>query len=248
MRPIFIFPFLFPFLTALFISGFLSLWRFRLAVLAGVVLAVWRKYIQKPDRLSYRGKLDAVADDAIALLLLAGIIVTGFLLEGFRLHVNINVDGYTWGGCPSWDAFAKTLAGGSYDTVKILHKWTWWIHAFLAVGFIAYIPFSKLRHIVLAPANQYMRSLKPTGYLEPIADFENAESFGVGQLEDFTWKQIFNADACLRCGRCQDGCPAYLSGKPLSPKKLHQDIKEYWLKRVPVGDGGEECRQGGGGK
>ena len=229
-------PFLVPFFNGTFYLWFSFLMEvFGLAVLAGVILAVWRKYIQKPDRLSYRGKLDAVADDAIVLLLLAGIIVTGFLLEGFRLHVNINVDGYTWGG---WSfvgyAFAKTLAGVSYDTVKILHKWTWWIHAFIAFGFIAYIPFSKLRHIVLAPANQYMRSLKPTGYLEPIADFENAESFGVGQLEDFTWKQIFNADACLRCGRCQDGCPAYLSGKPLSPKKLHQDIKEYWLKRVPV--------------
>jgi len=56
-----------------------------------------------------------------------------------------------------------------------------------------------------------------------------------GQLEDFTWKQIFNSDTCLRCGRCQDVCPAYLSGQtPSLRKKLHQDIKEYWLERVPV--------------
>ena len=229
-------PFLVPFFNGSFYLWFSFIMEvFGLAVLVGVVLAVWRKYVQKPDRLGYRGKLDATADDAIILILIAGIIVTGFLLEGFRLHVNINVDGYTWGG---WSfvgyAFAKTLSGINYDTVRILHKLTWWLHAFLAFGFIAYLPFSKLIHIALAPANQYMRSLKPTGYLEPIADFENAESFGVGQLEDFTWKQIFNSDACLKCGRCQDGCPAYLSGKPLSPKKLHQDIKEYWLERAPV--------------
>ncbi len=229
-----------PFLVPFFNGGF-YLWFsfvmevFGLAVLAGVVLAVWRRYIRKPERLEYRGKSDNTPDNAIGLLLIAGIIVTGFLLEAFRLYVNVNVDGYSWG---SWSfvgyALSKPLTGVSYDTVKILHKWTWWIHAFEAFGFIAYIPYSRLIHILLAPANQYMRSLKPTGYLEPISDFETAESFGVGKLEDFTWKQIFNADACLKCGRCQDVCPAYLSGKPLSPKKLHQDIKEYWLERAPV--------------
>ncbi len=229
-------PFLVPFFNGTFYLWFsFTMEVFGLTVLAGITMAVWRRYIQKPERLEYRGESDTIADDAIILTLIAGIIITGFLLEAFRLHVNINVDGYTWGG---WSfvgyALAKTLTGVSYNTVEILHQWTWWIHAFMAFGFIAYLPFSKLIHIVLAPANQYMRSLKPAGYLEPIADFENAESFGVGQLEDFTWKQIFNSDTCLRCGRCQDVCPAYLSGKPLSPKKLHQDIKEYWLERVPV--------------
>jgi len=229
-------PFLVPFFPGMFYLWFSFILEvFGLAVLAGVTLAVWRRYIQKPERLEYRGESDTIADDTIILTLIAGIIITGFLLEALRLHVNVNQDGYTWG---AWSfvgyALSKTLTGISYNTTEIIHMWTWWIHAFIAFGFIAYIPYSKLIHMVLAPANQYMKSLKPTGYLEPIADFENAESFGVGQLEDFTWKQIFNSDTCLRCGRCQDVCPAYLSGKPLSPKKLHQDIKEYWLERVPV--------------
>ena len=79
-----------------------------------------------------------------------------------------------------------------------------------------------------------MASLKPAGYIEPIRDFETAESFGVGKLEEFTRKQIFDSDACTRCGRCQDGCPAYLSGKPLSPKKVIQDLKTYWLAQAPA--------------
>jgi Fe-S oxidoreductase len=79
-----------------------------------------------------------------------------------------------------------------------------------------------------------MASLKPAGHIEPIRDFETAESFGVGKLEEFTRKQIFDSDACTRCGRCQDGCPAYLSGKPLSPKKLIQDLKTYWLAQAPA--------------
>ena len=60
------------------------------------------------------------------------------------------------------------------------------------------------------------------------------ESFGVSKLEEFTWKQIFDSDACTKCGRCQDGCPAYLSGKHLSPKKLVQDIKTHWLEKAPL--------------
>ncbi|MCK7509386.1 MAG: (Fe-S)-binding protein [Desulfobacterales bacterium] len=102
-----------------------------------------------------------------------------------------------------------------------------------ALGFIAYIPYSRLLHIITTPANHFLQSLKPTGYIEPIRDFENAEAFGVGKLEEFTWKQIFDSDACTRCGRCQDGCPAYLTGKPLSPKKMVQDIKTYWLEKAP---------------
>jgi len=208
---------------------------FGLAVLLGVVIALYRRYIEKPDRLAYRDVPDNTADDAIVLVLIGSIIVTGFIIEALRLHVNINVDGFTWG---QWSfvgyALSKTLTGVSFDTARILHKVMWWVHTFIVLGFIAYIPWSRLLHIITSPANQYMISLKPTGYLEPIGDFETAESFGVGQLEDFTWKQIFDSEACTRCGRCQDGCPAYLSGKPLSPKKVIQDLKTYWLERAPV--------------
>jgi Fe-S oxidoreductase/nitrate reductase gamma subunit len=206
---------------------------FGLAVLIGVLMAAGRRYITKPDLLAYKGEPDNTPDDAVTLILIGGIIITGFVVEGLRLHVNINVDGFTWG---KWSfagfVISKALAGLNHDTTYLVHKVVWWIHAFLALGFIAYIPYSRLFHMLTTPANQYMRSLKPAGTLEPIRDFETAESFGAGQLEDFTWKQIFDSDACTRCGRCQDGCPAYLSGKPLSPKKLVQDIKTYWIDRA----------------
>ena len=230
----------FPFLVPFFHGGFylwfsLTMEIFGLAVLVGIIIALYRRYIQKQDRLTTDGKPDTIADDAIVLVLIGGIIITGFLIEALRLYVNVNVDGFTWG---KWSfvgyALSQTLTGVSYDTARILHKWMWWIHAFIAMGFIAYIPYSRLLHMFTAPANQYMISLKPKGYLEPIRDFETAESFGVGQLEDFTWKQIFDSDACTKCGRCQEGCPAYLSGKPLSPKKVIQDLKVYWEERVPV--------------
>lgn len=202
---------------------------FGLCIFAGVILALYRRYVTKPDFLGYKGEMDNRPDDLGVLLLIGAIIITGFVIEALRIHVTM----------PPWEVWsfggwwlAKAFAGMDAETAKTLHKLSWWVHSFLVFGFIAYIPYSRLLHIITSPANQFMASLKPTGTLEPIMDFENAESFGVGKLEDLTWKQIFDSDACTRCGRCQEGCPAYISGKPLSPKKVIQDLKVHWLERA----------------
>ena len=202
---------------------------FGLAVLLGIAMALFRRYVTKPEGLGYKGKPDNTPDDVIVLLLIGAIIITGFFIEALRIHVTR----------PSWEIWSFggwTLAGAfcglNPETAKLLHKITWWTHTFLSLGFIAYIPYSRLLHIITTPANLFFSSLKPVGYLEPIRDFETAESFGVGKLEELSWKQIFDTDACTRCGRCQDGCPAYLSGKPLSPKKFIQDLKTYWLSKA----------------
>jgi Fe-S oxidoreductase/nitrate reductase gamma subunit len=223
-----------PFLVGKFYLVFSFLMDlFGLAVLIGVFMAIDRRYLSKPDRLGYKGAPDNTADDAIVLVLLAAIIVTGFIIEALRISV-------TWQQTP-WEVWsfvgwslATAFAGMQEESARSMHKYTWWIHTFLSLGFIAYIPYSRLMHIITTPANHFMQNMKPVGHVEPIRDFENAESFGVGTLDEFTWKQVFDADACTRCGRCQDGCPAYLTGKPLSPKKLVQDLKTYWLEKAPA--------------
>ncbi len=205
---------------------------FGLAAIVGILMAMFRRYVQKPDRLGFKGEIDNRPDDAIVLILILVIMVTGFVIEGLRIAAFGFPDFEKW----SFAGYATGLLfqGLSLPTLKMAHAITWWFHAICAVGLIAYIPYSRLLHIVTAPANQLMKSLKPTGYLEPIRDFENAESFGVGKLDEFTWKQIFDSDACTRCGRCQDGCPAYLTGKHLSPKEVIQRIKDHWLERAPL--------------
>jgi len=95
----------------------------------------------------------------------------------------------------------------------------------------------------------FFRNLGPRGALAPI-DIEAAETFGASKIEDFTWKHLMDLDACTRCGRCQDSCPAYLSGKPLSPKKVIQDLRSYLLERAPIllkGKGGAEVDNPGEG-
>ena len=204
---------------------------FGAAVLIGVLLAIYRRYVQRPDRLGYQGKPDNTPDDAIALLLILGIIVTGFIIEALRIRVTYppgrsgpSAAGF-WprpspASIPERRRSSTSCSGGPTRS---------WRSASSPI-----FPYSRLMHIITTPANHFMVSLQPAGAIEPIRDFETAESFGVGKLEEFTNKQIFDADACTRCGRCQDGCPAYLSGKPLSPKKLIQDLKSYWLEQAPA--------------
>ncbi len=204
---------------------------FGLCILAGILMALYRRYIAKPDFLGYKGKQDNTPDDAVVLILIGLIILTGFVIEALRIHVTR----------PSWEVWsfggwwlAAAFGGLDAEQAKLLHQGSWWVHALLTFVFIAYIPYSRLLHMLTTPANHFLSTLKPTGYLEPIRDFETAESFGAGKLEDLTWKQLFDVDACTRCGRCQDGCPAYISGKPLSPKKVILDLKDYWVKKASL--------------
>ena len=218
---------------------------FGLFALIGVTMAIDRRYITKPERLGYKGKMDNRPEDAIVLSLILGIMVTGFLIEGLRI-ASFNYPTFEMWSFVGY-LTALTFQGVNVETLKALHKFMWWFHTFIALSFIAYIPYSRLLHIVTSPVNQFMKTLKPVGTIEPIRDFETAETFGVAKLEEFTWKQIFDSEACTRCGRCQDGCPAYNTGKHLSPKKMIQDIKDHWLERAPVvvaakkaaGEGGE---------
>jgi Fe-S oxidoreductase len=230
---------------------------FGLIALTGLVMALLRRYVLRPDRL----RLGSLWDDVVLLWLMTAIVVTGFLVEGLRLGASelvsaqIEAHGAAFqadlgiGGVekevlanPDWSNWspvgwvvAKAFdgLGVSVGTMLDLHKAVWWLHLPLALWWTAWLGYGKISHIVLGSANIFMRNLAPPRGIIPgstlaaITDFETAESFGAGRVADFTWKQLMDVDVCVRCGRCEANCPATISGKELTPMGFLQDIKSY---------------------
>ncbi|MBP7734875.1 MAG: 4Fe-4S dicluster domain-containing protein [Spirochaetes bacterium] len=201
-------------------------------VFIGVCMGIYRRYITKPTR------LDTKPIDTFALVLILIIVITGFTSEAMRIAMS---DFPAW---EVWSPFGYVLAFFfsifSDSTLRVMHQFSWWIHMLGAFVFIGLAGSDKLGHIVISSLNVYYGNINnensQTKYGLAIIDpavFEVAESFGVSKVEDYTWKQLMDSDACTRCGRCQDNCPAWLTEKPLSPKKLVNDIKANMEERIP---------------
>ena len=195
--------------------------------LAGLVAFVMllgllvRRYLVRP------AGLGSTTDDAIMHGLLFAILITGFVIEGARMAVTElpgNPDLAMWS--PVGLMFAKILAGSGENTLRAVHQSLWWVHFFLVIGFICAIPYTKFRHIFTTAANYFFTDLGPKGALVTIDMEGDAESFGVATLKDLTWKDIFDTDACTKCKRCQDRCPAHHTEKPLSPMKVINQLGE----------------------
>ncbi len=177
-----------------------------------------RRYFIKPEG------LETKSDDAIMHGLLFAILITGFIIEGARMAVTeMGTPLAPWS--PLGMMVAGLLGGLGEKGLLLLHKLTWWFHLLLVMAFIILIPFTKLRHILTTSANYLFADRGPKGKLISL-DLENeeAETFGATTLKEMTWKDIFDADACTLCKRCQDRCPAYATGKPLSPMKVVNQI------------------------
>jgi Fe-S oxidoreductase/nitrate reductase gamma subunit len=177
-----------------------------------------RRYLIRPEGLLTKG------DDALMHGLLFTILITGFLIEGARMAVTeMGTPLAAWS--PVGLVVAKMLAGIGEPELRILHTSLWWFHLLLALGFIAVIPSSKFRHLLTTSANAFLADRGPTGKLTTVnLEDETTEKFGANELTDLRWKDIFDADACTLCKRCQDRCPAHTTGKPLSPMKLINQI------------------------
>jgi len=196
--------------------------------LAGLVVFVMllglfvRRYFVRP------AGLETSRDDAIMHGLLFAIIITGYVIEGARMAVTelpSRLDLALWS--PIGLVLAKPLAGMGESSLRTLHQGMWWLHFFLVIGFITAIPFTKFRHIFTTSANYFFADLGPKGALVTLdMDNDATESFGAAQLKDLTWKDIFDTDACTKCKRCQDRCPAHNTDKPLSPMKLINQLGE----------------------
>jgi Fe-S oxidoreductase/nitrate reductase gamma subunit len=195
---------------------------FGVAAVIGVLVALIRRYGMRPERL-WKPR-DAEGYGSFLWLLLT-VLVTGFLVEGLRIAATDD----PWG---AWSPGGWVTALGFVPLARsqqvLWHRIAWWAHAVLAFGFIALLPYSLSRHILAAAANLALRRPRPSGVIQP-AVLEEAEHFGISAIQGFPRKDLLDLVACTECGRCQDACPAWVTGKPLTPKGLILDLRDHLL-------------------
>jgi Fe-S oxidoreductase/nitrate reductase gamma subunit len=199
---------------------------FSIGFIAGLLYLGWRRR-QRPFRLDY-SRVDRAGDsydrrgygldDRVFLVILLVLGVSGLLLEGFRIAATgfpdfevASVGGWLVGSATSG------LGPAANETARAI---TWWVHAVSALTFIACIPFSKAMHMVVDVANLTLTDRDSARRL-PAA---NGHLVGV---ESFTRKELLDFDACTKCGRCHEVCPARAAGAPLSPRDLILDLREW---------------------
>jgi Fe-S oxidoreductase/nitrate reductase gamma subunit len=203
---------------------------FTAVALVGLVMAGYRRFVRRPDRLTLTSPF------ALTLVLIFCIVLTGLLTESLRLAAVARQPDLQPGWRPSlawftpvgWVVGQVWLGlGWSVAGLKQVHLGMWLVHAGLAAVFLVTLPIGPLLHVITAPLNIFFSPIdRPRGRLLP-AVARNGDSTGVGKLSDFTWRQLMQGDACTECGRCQDACPAHLAGQSLSPKRVILDIKDH---------------------
>ena len=166
-------------------------------------------------------------EDWAFILSLLAIEVTGFLEEGVRLLMD---HPYLDDLSPVGAVVAKLLAGAgmSAKTARIIRHDDWWFHGLLALAFTAAIPWYKAKHIISVVASLALRDDKPLSRLpmeRPPSAPEALEPVGIAKVSDLSWKQMLHLDACTKCGRCHEVCPARASDRPLSPRDLILDLR-----------------------
>lgn len=178
---------------------------FGILFLAGLVMALVRRYVIKS------GRMHNLAEDPLVVVLLLVIGVSGFLVEGYRLAAKPE----PW---MSWSPVGMWLAGLLAGDPLRAHLTVWWTHALLSLFLIGYLPFSKLFHVLAGSITVALETLPPE-----VLTLEEREKVA----QNFSRRHLIALDACTRCNRCETKCPSNLSGEALSPRGLNQKMKAH---------------------
>jgi Fe-S oxidoreductase/nitrate reductase gamma subunit len=201
---------------------------FGVLVLVGVVMALVNRLIIRPRQFHDSNELDAL----IILALIATIMV-GMLGQFSARVAEGNDPSAAWRPVSSAIAQAFMAIGWKGSAAIGPHEVFYWIHILAVLAFLVYIPSSKHLHIIVAIPNIFFRKLPPKiGAQLPSIDLEHAEHYGVNTVTQWSWKNLLDLYSCTECGRCQEQCPAFLTGKPLNPKMIIVDARENLYKTV----------------
>jgi Fe-S oxidoreductase len=191
---------------------------FEALVLVGLVFALWRRGVQRKERIiQSRGAW-------IVIVLIAILMVTDLAAEGARIAAGALDGGYL----PVSSIVAGLFAGLGEGALQITYSSMWWLHLVTLYVFANELPYSKHFHVYTSLFNVFFANLDAPGRL-PAMDLENADEntrFGISTVTDFTWKQMLDMYTCTECGRCREFCPTTLTDKPLQPVLFLKAVRD----------------------
>lgn len=218
--------------SMLFGVGVYNVMLFFQDIMAGIIVVAMtilmvRRFVLKPKHV-------VISMDAfIIACFIQGLMITKFIANGAEItFLTPDVLGHDARFTPIALAFSKVftsmgLGPKSGDAAFWLYHIPYAIHVLIVAAFANYVPTGKHLHLIGAMPNIFFRKLEPKGALYPIdLEDEEAESFGVGKVEELRWKQLLDTYACTECGRCEHYCPAYNTGKPLNPMMIIHKVKD----------------------
>jgi Fe-S oxidoreductase len=192
-----------------------------LGFLGGLAWAFWRRYLRRPWRLRSKTK----PEDGWILATLALLGVTGLTTEAARIALAGRPEFEMW-SVVGWQLSALVPV----SQAATIHLTSWAVHTLAFLGLIVIIPATKLRHMFTSPANMFLSvKERPKGAMRAmpnLAEVDDIDKIGASVVSDFTWKQLFDTEACTICGRCTSVCPANLTGKPLDPREIVLKVGE----------------------
>jgi Fe-S oxidoreductase len=201
---------------------------FGVLVLVGVVMALINRLIIRPRQFQESNEIDAL----IILGLIATIMI-GMLGQNAASVAEGHDPSVSWRPVSSAIAQVFQWIGWQGTSAIVAHEVFYWVHILAVLAFLIYIPSSKHLHIIVAIPNIFFRKLPPKiGAQLSAIDLEHAEHYGVNQVTQWSWKNLLDLYSCTECGRCQEQCPAFLTGKPLNPKMIIVDSRENLYKTL----------------
>ncbi|MDB4956681.1 MAG: protein of unknown function cysteine-rich region domain protein, partial [Myxococcales bacterium] len=190
-----------------------------LVVLLVILWAITRRLVVKPRLIPW------TLDAGLILGAIGALMVTHFLMHGYQIATEITAGGTAPSWMPISSAVGKWLSPLSAEGAARGAQLAYWLHVLVLLTFLNYLPYSKHIHLLGALPNIFARNRSKRLMDLPKINLEDDTQWGAGKFEQFSWKSLLDTYACTECARCTNYCPAYNTGKNLSPMQLIHDIR-----------------------
>ena len=209
---------------------------FATIVMVAVSWLIWRRVMAPPKRL--QGK-EIHHAEAIAILCVIGLLMLTLYTTGALEYASepaVRDAQFGWFR-PVSSLLGSALSGININALYVAHDISWWMHALLVLGFLNFLPYSKHLHVVSSLINVWFSNTSGPGQIGAMRPMDldaEVEQFGASDVDHLTWKNLLDGYSCTECGRCTAACPANITGKPLSPRKIVVDTRRRLMEKAPL--------------